>query len=165
LPAAIGGSLALGNRPVTCVVGDGSLMMNVQELATVKKQKLPVRIFVLNNKGYGMVRQTEEQWLDGRHAGTSSADLDFPDFVKLAVAFDIPALRIASNVEIKPKLQEALNHQGPILVDVIIPIHHKVIPQAKFGYPIEDSDPLLPRDEFLSNMMVSPMAKSLEPLN
>ncbi len=165
LPAAIGGSLALGGRAVTCVSGDGSLMMNMQELATLKKHALPVRLFVLNNKGYGIVRQTEDQWLDGRHAGTSSDDLSFPDFSKLAADFDIPAVTITKNAEISTKLQEVLKQKGPVLVDVAIPVHHKVIPQSKFGYPIEDSEPLLPRDEFLANMIASPMAISLKPLD
>jgi acetolactate synthase-1/2/3 large subunit len=164
LPAAIGGCLAMDGKPVTCVVGDGSFMMNVQELATVKHFNLPVRIFVLNNKGYGMVRQTEEQWLDGNHAGTSADDLFFPDFCKLAEAHDIPAIRIERNAEVEPKIVQALGTKGPVLVEVVLPVDGRVIPQSKFGYPIEDSEPLLPRDEFISNMIVKPAAKSLEPL-
>ena len=164
LPAAIGGCFAVDEKPVTCIVGDGSFMMNAQELATIRHFSLPIRIIVLNNQGYGMVRQTEEQWLGGHHAGTSSDDLSFPDFCKLAEAHDIPALRISRGDEIEAKMQDALNRKGPVLVEVVLPVDGRVIPQSKFGYPIEDSEPLLPREEFFSNMLVKPMAKSLEPL-
>src|ERR1043166_453472 len=162
LPAAIGGSLALGKKPVSCVAGDGALMMNLQELATVKLHALPIRLFVLNNRGYGMVRQTEEQWLEGKYVGTSDADLAFPDFAKLAESFGITAITLNNNSDVPEKLLEAFAVNGPVLVDVIIPAHHKVIPQAKFGYPIEDSEPLLPLGEFLENMIVQPMSKSLK---
>ncbi len=91
LPAAIGGALALGGHRVTCVSGDGSLMMNVQELATIMRRRLPIFLLVINNGGYGMVQQTEEQWLGGRHIGTSyEGGLAFPDLEQLAAAFSIP---------------------------------------------------------------------------
>ena len=165
LPAAIGGSFALGEKPVTCVSGDGSLMMNIQELATIKRHKLPVRLFVLNNGGYSMVQQTQEQWLGGEHVGTSyDGGLDFPDFAQVAAAFDIPYVCIDRNDQVAGGLREAMAHPGAVLVDVKIPAERRVIPQSKFGYPIEDAEPLLPRDEFLANMIVKPMPKSLEPL-
>ncbi len=166
LPAAIGGCLALGGQAVTCVSGDGSLMMNLQELATIKRHKLPVRLFVLNNGGYSMVQQTQEQWLGGEHVGTShEGGLDFPDFAQIAEAFDIPYVSIDGSATVKDGLKRAMAQNGAVLIDVVIPAHKRVIPQSKFGYPIEDAEPLLPRDEFLSNMIVDPMPKSLEPLS
>lgn len=165
LPAAIAGSLATGRGTVSCIVGDGSLMMNLQELATVRQHSLPIRIFVLNNGGYSMVQQTQDQWLDSQYVGTSQeGGLGFPDFPAAAAAFGIPHLVIAANNEIEEKLRQVNAHEGPLLVDVRIPGAHRVVPQAKFGYPIEDAEPLLPRDEFLSNMIVKPVAKSLEPI-
>lgn len=165
LPAAVGGTLALDRRPVTCIVGDGSLMMNLQELATIQRHNLPVRIFVLNNTGYSMVQQTQEQWLGGDYVGTSyEGGLAFPDFGVLASAFSIPTVRLERGRDMKRVLTDAVASRGPILIDVHIPRTERVIPQAKFGYPIEDSEPLLPREEFLSNMIVPPLPKSLEPL-
>jgi acetolactate synthase-1/2/3 large subunit len=163
LPAAIGGSFALGGAPVTCVVGDGSLMMNVQELATLQRHRLPVRVFVLDNGGYSMVQQTEEQWLGGRHVGTSyDGGLAFPDFAKLAAAFEIPSLTASRADAVADAIDRALRVPGPVLVDIRIPGSARVVPQSRFGYPIEDSEPLLPREEFLRNMIVKPLAKSLE---
>jgi len=165
LPAAIGGSLALGSQPVTCVSGDGSLMMNIQELATIQRHRLPVRLFVVNNEGYSMVQQTQEQWLGGEYVGTSrEGGLAFPNFVTLAKAFDIPTLTAETEAEIDTVLKQAYATDGPVLVDIRIPRTERVTPQSRFGYPIEDSEPLLPRDEFLANMIVKPMPKSQEPI-
>lgn len=165
LPAAIGGSLALDSAPVTCVSGDGSLMMNIQELATIQRHKLPVRLFLVNNEGYGMVQQTQEQWLGGQYVGTSlEGGLAFPDFVALAKAFEIPTLVVNTEAEVNGVLQQAYAMNGPVFVDIRIPRTERVTPQSRFGYPIEDADPLLPRDEFLAAMIVKPMPKSQEPL-
>ena len=165
LPAAIGGSLALDSQPVTCVSGDGSLMMNIQELATIKRHQVPVRLFVINNEGYSMVQQTQEQWLGGEYVGTShEGGLAFPDFITLARAFEIPTLKAESEEEIDDCLRQAYSIKGPILVDIRISRTERVTPQSRFGYPIEDSEPLLPRDEFLANMIVKPLPKSQEPI-
>ena len=165
LPAAIGGALGLEKRPVTCISGDGSLMMNLQELATIQRHRLPIRIFVLNNAGYSMVQQTQEQWLGGHYVGTSyEGGLSFPDFGLLAQAFSIPYLLLERGVDVENVLKAAMRENGPVLIDVRIPRTERVIPQAKFGYPIEDAEPLLPRLEFLKNMIVAPLPKSLEPI-
>jgi acetolactate synthase I/II/III large subunit len=165
LPAAIGGTLGLEKRPVTCISGDGSLMMNLQELATIQRHRLPIRIFVLNNAGYSMVQQTQEQWLGGDYVGTSyEGGLAFPNFGLLAQAFSIPYLVLDHDADVKCVLKSAMQETGPVLINVHIPRTERVIPQAKFGYPIEDAEPLLPRREFLENMIVAPLPKSLEPL-
>ncbi len=166
LPAAIGGCFALDRAPVTCISGDGSLMMNLQELATIQHHRLPVRLFVMNNRGYSMVQQTQEQWLGGEHVGTShEGGLSFPDFTTVAAAFGIPHIVIDKNADLDLRLAEAFAVKGPVLVDVRVPASRRVMPQSRFGYPIEDSEPLLPRDEFLANMIVRPMPKSLEPIS
>jgi acetolactate synthase-1/2/3 large subunit len=158
LPAAMGGCFALDGKPVTCVAGDGSLMMNVQELATVQKHSLPVRIIVIDNRGYSMVQQTQDQWLEGNYfATTEEGGLGFPDFSKLAAAFDIPSVVIDKNTDIADGLARVYNMEGPVLCDVRVPREHRVIPQVYYGYPIEDSMPLLPREEFLTNMIVKPL--------
>ncbi len=166
LPAAMAGSLALGRAPVLCVVGDGSLMMNLQELATIAYLKLPLRIVLLNNRGYAMVRQTEGQWLGGVNAGTSAeTGLGFPDFAALARSCGIETFSLKASADTGDILKAAFAHDGPVFIDVEIDEHHGVYPQSKFGYPIEDSEPLLPREEFLASMIVAPMPKSLEPID
>ena len=163
LPASIGGCLALGGKPVTCIEGDGGLMLNLQELATIKRHRLPIRLFVINNSGYSMVRQTQEQWLGSNYHATSyEGGLDFPDFSLVAQSFDIPAVRIDENSDIERVVAKVMESDGPILCDVVIPPEHRVIPQCRYGRPIEDAEPLLARKEFLENMIVEPMAVSLE---
>lgn len=165
LPAAIGGSLALDNKPVTCICGDGSLMMNVQELATIQRHKLPVRLFVINNDGYSMVQQTQDQWLGGQYIGTSQeGGLAFPDFAILAKAFSIPCITVEREADIVAALSRAYAVTGPVMLDIRIPRNERVTPQSRFGYPIEDGEPLLPRAEFHANMIVSPLPKSQEQL-
>jgi acetolactate synthase-1/2/3 large subunit len=157
LPAAIGGALAMPGKPIICLVGDGSLMMNVQELATVRRHNLPIKILLLDNGGYSMVRQTEDQWLRGINVGTSTeSGLGFPDFMALSRSFGIPASEVTTNSELEPIISKAVAQPGPSLVRLVVPHEKRVIPQVTFGYPIEDSEPFLPRSEFLANMKVKP---------
>jgi acetolactate synthase-1/2/3 large subunit len=158
LPAAIGGSISLGNFPVICVVGDGSLMMNLQELSTVQNLKLPIGIILINNSGYGMVRQTEDQWLGGVHLGTGLGEqgLSFPNFSYLCEAFEIPYVSVATKLELELHLEKLVTSYEPFFIDVKITEGSGVYPQSKFGFPIEDADPPLERHEFLANMIITP---------
>ena len=163
LPAAIGGALALG-RPTLCLTGDGSLMMNVQEFATIAHLNLPVKTIILDNRGYSMVRQTEEQWLDGVNVGTSvESGLGFPDWPALATSFGIPADSVDRNDDLPDALATFFSTEGPAVLHVAINHAHRVIPQVAFGYGIEDAEPHLPRDEFLAQMIVDPLERSLQP--
>jgi acetolactate synthase-1/2/3 large subunit len=163
LPAAIGISFALDRAQVTCIVGDGSLQMNLQELATVVRHQLPIRIFLINNHGYSMVQQTQEQWLGGRYEATTiEGGLAFPDFTKVAEAFGLPTVTIRMNAEIADRVREAYAVDGPVFINVEIDAAQRVVPQVKFGRPIEDGEPLLGRREFLANMIVPPTAASLD---
>ena len=165
LPGAIGAALALGGkRRVICVAGDGGFMMNMQELATVKHHQLPIKLFLLNNGGYSMVQQTQEQWLGGKHyaaASTKEGGLSFPDFNLVAQSCDIDVTEININADIEREVSRTLQLPGPVLCNVHISAAARVVPQSRFGFPIEDSEPLLPRAEFLSNMIVKPMPASL----
>lgn len=139
LPAAIGGALALPQRSICCLVGDGSLMMNIQELATLKYHGLPIKVLLLDNGGYSMVRQTESQWLGGVNVGTSTASgLGFPDFVRLARAFGFETREIYKNVDVKQGLVNIFTQPGAVFVRIEIPSGKGVVPQVSFGYPIED---------------------------
>ena len=163
LPAAIAGALALPDAPIICLVRDGALMMNLQELATVKYRRLQVKVILLDNSGYSMVRQTEEQWLRGVNVGTSTeSGLGFPDFVALTKAFGLRSWEVQKNADLSQVLGKVFAEPGPGLVRVVIPHEKRVVPQVAFGYPIEDSEPHLPREEFLGNMKVAPLPVSLK---
>ncbi|HXH33203.1 MAG TPA: thiamine pyrophosphate-binding protein [Plantibacter sp.] len=162
LPGAVGASFALGGAPVTCITGDGSLMMNIQELATVAHHRLPVKIFLIDNGGYAMVQQTQEQWLDGRYAATTpETGLGFPDWARAAAAFGLETMEITRNDEIADVIRRVREADGPVFCRVEISASHRVIPQVRFGYPIEDGEPFLAREEFLANMIVEPTPASL----
>ena len=165
LPAAIGGSLALDGKRIVTIVGDGALLMNIQELVTAPRHKLPIKLFLMNNNGYSMVQQTQEQWLGGKyHATTVEGGLAFPDFVKVAEACGFGTVVVDKNADLAAAIRKTLDMPGPVLCDVRIPSTQRVRPQSRFGYPIEDSEPLLPRKEFLQNMIVAPMEVSTRPL-
>jgi acetolactate synthase-1/2/3 large subunit len=160
LPAAIGVAFA-ESRSVTCVVGDGSLQMNIQELATMVRHQLPIRVFLINNHGYSMVQQTQEQWLEGRYAATTvEGGLAFPDFTRVAEAYGIRTVTIDRNDHVAERLREVYAASGPVFCNVEIENRHRVVPQVRFGRPIEDGEPLLPRAEFFANMIVEPTPAS-----
>src|SRR5439155_9183486 len=163
LPGAIGASFALGGAPVTCVAGDGGLLMNIQELATAAHHRLPIKLFLIDNNGYAMVQQTQEQWLDGRYeATTPDSGLAFPDWKRTAEAFGWSVAEITRNAEIADVVRSVRETDGPVFCRVQISSSQRVVPQVRFGYPIEDGEPLLPRDEFLANMIVEPTPASLD---
>ena len=116
-PAAIGASIAQNGAPVICVTGDGSLQMNIQELATCAQYGLPVKILVLNNGYLGMVRQLQEKMCEKRYAETH---IQNPDFVGLAKAYGIDALRVEKIEEIPAALEKCFASNAPFLIDFII---------------------------------------------
>jgi acetolactate synthase I/II/III large subunit len=148
LPAAIGAALATQRR-VLLVTGDGSLMMSLPELATVARWNLNIKIILLNNKGHAMCRQTQRQWLGGSYPATSiEGGLGFPDFSATAEAFGIP---------VREHLHRLFSISGPCFHEVDIHPDAQLIPQARYGQPLEDADPQLPREEFLQQMIVPPL--------
>lgn len=118
VPAAIGAQVARPEDTVICVSGDGSFMMNVQELGTIKRKKLPVKILLLDNQRLGMVRQWQELFFEQRYSETILTDN--PDFVALAAAFDIPGRRIKTKSEVDAALDELLNSEGAYILQVSI---------------------------------------------
>ncbi|HEX7447777.1 MAG TPA: thiamine pyrophosphate-binding protein [Pirellulales bacterium] len=165
LPASIGASLALDRRPVVCLTGDGSLQMNIQELATVVRHKLPIKIFLLNNHGYSMIQQTQDQWLGARyHASSVAGGLADPDYLAIAAAYGLPTLSVDRNADLAGVVQCAMRTEGPVFCQVEVRPEHRVTPQVKFGRPNEDAEPLLPRREFLENMLIKPLDSSVAPM-
>jgi acetolactate synthase I/II/III large subunit len=162
LPGAIGAGFARPGRRIICIAGDGSLQMNIQELITVIRHQLPIKILLINNHGHSMVQQTQEMWLGANYYATSiEGGLAFPDFVAVAKAYGFPADTVSRNADIPTKLAHALASDGPYFLNIDVDPAHRVLPQVKFGRPNEDADPLLPRNEFLENMIVSPLPVSL----
>ncbi|MDF7679538.1 acetolactate synthase 2 catalytic subunit [Enterobacteriaceae bacterium ESL0689] len=118
LPAAIGAQIARPDDTVICVSGDGSFMMNVQELGTVKRKQLPVKIVLLDNQRLGMVRQWQQLFFDQRYSETTLNDN--PDFVALASAFGIPGQHITHQDQVEAALDAMLSSEGPWLLHVSI---------------------------------------------
>lgn len=118
LPAAIGAQVARPDATVVTVSGDGSFMMNVQELTTIKRRKLPVKIVLIDNQKLGMVKQWQQLFFEERYSETDLSDN--PDFVLLASAFDIPGRTIFSSDEVEEALTEMLAAKGPYLLHVAI---------------------------------------------
>lgn len=155
LPAAIGAQFADPKRQVVCIIGDGGLQMNIQELETVSHYKLPVKIIVMDNYGYGIIRQTQDTWLDSRYVATDpSTGLGVPSFAKVARAYGIEAIELSRHKDIPKVLSKILNSREPILCAVKIKKEQKIIPKLEYGRPIEDMSPLLPREEFKEEMAV-----------
>ena len=126
VPAAVGAQVS---RPTDCIVavsGDGSFMMNVQELSTIKRFQLPVKIVLIDNAKLGMVRQWQDLFFNGRLSETDLADN--PDFVMLANAFDIKAKLISKKSEVSDAIEDMMNHEGPYLLQVKINAQDNVWP-------------------------------------
>jgi acetolactate synthase-1/2/3 large subunit len=130
-PAAMGAQAAFPGRLVLCIAGDGSIQMNMQEMATAVVHKLPVKIIVLNNRFHGMVRQWQDLFYEGRYA---SSYLDTtPDFVKLAEAYGAVGLRASKPSEIDAVLKEAIAVNKPVIVDVPTYPYENVYPMIPAG--------------------------------
>ena len=102
MPATVGAYFADKTKRVICTIGDGSMQMNIQELATISHFNLPAKIFVLDNKGYGLIKQTQDTWLKSRRVGVDeSSDLAMPDLIKIARAYGIKTMEIKNHKEMK----------------------------------------------------------------
>lgn len=158
LPASIGACFAQNKSEIICVIGDGSLQMNLQELATVIRHRLPIKIFLINNGGYSMIRQTQDQWLNSRYIASSvEGGLPDVDFSKVAEAYGFYTVNISKNNQISKAIEVVLGEEKPVFCNVEIDHNHRVIPQVKYGRPNEDPEPLLERKEFLANMLIPPL--------
>ncbi len=131
LPAGIGAQVARPQDPVFVICGDGSFMMNVQELGTIKRFQLPVKIVVIDNQRLGMVRQWQQLFFDGRYSETDLSDN--PDFSTLAKAFDIPACYVENQSDVPAAMHELLNTSGPFLLHVRIDPDENVWPLVPPG--------------------------------
>ncbi len=163
LPGLIGGHFADPSRENICIAGDGSFMMTLQELATVLHHKINLKLIIINNAGYSMIKQTQDQWLKSNYVASSEeGGLSFPNYKKISEAFDLEYLELSFKSDLNEKLNKFLNSRGPVLFNVKVPKNARVKPQVKFGRPNEDMEPLLPRDIFKENMIIQTLDLSEE---
>jgi acetolactate synthase I/II/III large subunit len=164
IPAAIGACLAAGRRRTICLDGDGGFHLNIQELETVARLKLPIKFFVINNNGYASIRISQAGYFQGRLCGADpTSGVTLPDLLKISEAYGIRAVRLADQNDLRPRVAALLNEPGPLVVDVMVPPDEVRAPRvisvprpdgSMVSKPLEDLWPFLPRDEFLSNMIV-----------
>lgn len=166
LPAAIGLCVAGGRKETVCLEGDGSIMMNLQELQTIVTNRLPIKLFLINNQGYHSIRQTQEN-LFHEHSkvgiGPESRDLSFPDYSRIASAFGFPYLEAHSNAEIKSVVEQALKQERYVFCEIFTDTEQgwepknsaKKLPDGTlFSAPLEDLAPFLPEEELRANMYI-----------
>ena len=164
LPAAIGACKASGGKSVVCLAGDGSIMMNLQELQTIVTYQLPIKIFLLNNSGYVSIFQTQRNFFKGEEVGAGpKSGVTFPQFEKLSDAFGIPYVRCSIHADMIRCIQQTLATEGPafceLMVDESVPfapkLSSKQLPDGKIiSPPLEDLSPFLSKDELASNMLI-----------
>jgi acetolactate synthase-1/2/3 large subunit len=135
LPAAIGAQIGRPHDQVWVTAGDGGFQMNIQELATVVQEKLPLKIAVLNNGYLGMVRQWQQLFFEERYSGTP---LLGPNFAAVAQAYSIPGLTVKNKAEVVPALKQAVETNGPFLIDFQIVQEENVYPMVAPGAPVHD---------------------------
>lgn len=161
LPAAIGAAVA-GAERVVCLAGDGSIMMNLQELQTIAAHRMNIKIFVLNNAGYHSIRQTQKAYFSDNPVGRDAeSGVALPDFAKVAAAFGIPSSRCESKEELEASIAATLSGEGPALCEVLVDpeqafepkLASRVLPDGSMASPsLEDMFPFLPREEMAAIM-------------
>jgi len=151
-PAAIGASIASRKKRVICIDGDGSFQINMQELQTVVNEKLPIKIFIYNNNGYGIIKQFQSLYLGGRY-NASGKGVSIPDYKKIARAYNIQYMSVSKNSSSNKIIKKALKSKSACIIEVFIQPEQNIIPKLAFGNPIEDLEPQLSREEFYNNMI------------
>jgi acetolactate synthase-1/2/3 large subunit len=157
LPAAIGAYFDEKPESLCCLVGDGSFMMTLFELTTAMHHDVPIKIFVLNNNGYAMIRQTQDQWLGSNYyASSPKGGVSFPSLQDIAKAFEFDYVEIGDDKNVRSKIGEIVTSANKTICEVLISPKARVIPQVKFPNANEDMEPLLPRDTFEKFMIIPP---------
>ncbi|MCR4663538.1 MAG: thiamine pyrophosphate-binding protein [Endomicrobiaceae bacterium] len=163
LPASIGASLSSNGQNVICLEGDGSIMMNIQELQTIKHNNLPVKIFVINNNGYASIRQTQTNFFNGEMVGCDKkSGVSVPDFVKIGQSFGLKTKRINNPKKMEQEIKKILSYKEPVLCEVIVDSNQQIQPRViskklKNGFmismPIENMYPFLSKKEMEENII------------
>jgi len=163
LPAAIGACKGSGGMPIVCIAGDGSIMMNLQELQTIAGNKLAIKIFILNNQGYSSIFQTHRNFFNGVEVGAGpSSGVSFPDFSKLSHAFDLPYRKCATHEEMADAIAQTMAAEGPAICEVVIDENQPFAPKLSskqladgtiVSPSLEDMSPFLSEEELKDNML------------
>lgn len=164
LPASIGACLEAKGRNTICLAGDGSIMMNLQELQTIKHNNLPIKIFIIANKGYASIKQTQKNFFEGRMVGSGDdSGVSVPDFCKIATAFGLESIKIEKPSQLSEKIKEVLNSKEPIICEVVVKSDYSFSPKLSarkledgtmVSPSLEDMFPFLDRAKFDENMIV-----------
>jgi len=167
LPAAIGVAKAAPGKQIVCLAGDGSIMMNLQELQTIGGYNLPIKIFILNNNGYSSIFQTHRNFFNGIEVGAGpKSGVSFPSFEKLARGFGIEYMRCANHHDMSATIEAVMLTDGPVICEVLLDPDQPFAPKlgAKqhpdgriTSPPLEDLSPFLSREELLDNLLISPV--------
>jgi acetolactate synthase I/II/III large subunit len=161
VPAAIGACLGSGCRRTICIEGDGGLQINVQELETIRRLDLPIKVLVLSNDGYASIRASQSRWFGRLVGADASSGVTVPPLEKLAAAYGLPFARIDGHRPLAPQIQAILDTKGPILCEIPSPPDEPRGPvQISEALPdggmrsraIEDLAPLLDREELAANL-------------
>ncbi|MFH1899665.1 MAG: thiamine pyrophosphate-binding protein [Patescibacteria group bacterium] len=165
LPASIGAYLANPTGRTICLEGDGSIQMNIQELQTIVHNKLPIKIFVINNEGYVSIRLTQKNLFAGKYiASSAKSGVSCPDILKIAKAYGIKIKKITSHREMDKKVKETLASEEPIICEVVVSPKMEFLPKASskklpdgtfVSRPLEDMYPFLNPKEVEQNMSIS----------
>jgi acetolactate synthase-1/2/3 large subunit len=166
IPGVLGACVANARKRTLCVDGDGGLQLNIQELETIRRLNLPVKLFVLNNDAYASIRTSQSRYF-GRLAGADpSSGVTLPPLRGVVEAYGLPYARIERDTGLTARVRELLEAPGPVVIEVMTPREEPRAPSlssfrkpdgSMVSKPLEDLWPFLPRDEFLSNMIVAPL--------
>jgi acetolactate synthase-1/2/3 large subunit len=161
--AGIGACVANDYKKTIVITGDGSFQMNIQDLATIKHLNLPIKVFIFNNNGYLLIRQTQHNFMEDRFYGESPATgVWCPDAMNIAQAYGIKGVKISNKDELDLKIDEVLSYEGPVICDVLTPEWQLIIPRISSDKQpdgtlvmrkYEDMFPFLPDEEFKENMI------------
>ena len=161
--AGIGACLANDCKETIVITGDGSLQMNLQEFATIRGNKLPVKVFVLDNNGYLLIRNTQRNFMEDRFIGEGPATgVWCPDCSKIAAAYEIKSVEISRPEEVDEKINEVLSYDGAVICKVVTPEWQKLQPRISsekmpdgtlVAHEYEDMFPFLSREEMAQNMV------------
>ncbi|MFI5309844.1 MAG: thiamine pyrophosphate-binding protein [Gemmatimonadales bacterium] len=166
LPAAIGACLAHARRRTLCVDGDGGLQLNIQELETIRRLQLPIKLFVLNNDGYASIRTSQTRYFARLAGADATSGVTLPALRGVVEAYGLPYARIENDRDLVSQVGELLAASGPTVVEVMTPREEPRAPSlsstrkadgSMVSRPLEDLWPFLPREEFLANMIIPPL--------
>jgi acetolactate synthase I/II/III large subunit len=170
LPASIGACLASGRRRTILVNGDGGFQLNIQELQTIRRLQLPIKLFVLNNAGYSSIRTSQDRYFGRLTGADATSGVTLPDLERIADAYELPFIRLQDQDDLSGHLRRVLESPGPTLCEVMTPEDEPRAPSlasmrredgSMVSRPLEDLWPFLDRDEFLSNMIIPALPESL----